>query len=280
MIQSGVQVEGIDSVEKSSDLKQTYLNEISSNIFMQLLRQYTDPNIVHQQQPPTTSERLNQLEHVLSLFKILFGEGAAAAPTDWRDSQHSGRSIREQVNQVFNKIQFCLMDYGAGASVVDGPSPSSKMGYHIMSFIQFFAQSLNGSDGLGATQNIFACLANQEQKHVIGLVETLLQIIESCSFVSTQAIGIRNEADFLNLVQLMISIVQQKKSLRGQHTIRHAAMRIIKNMLVDMIDFDPQRRAYANFDKQFENDRQFCVEFISNKFEQAHQVKFPEFLQN
>lgn len=66
-------------------------------------------------------------------------------------------------------------------------------------------------------------------------MDVLLQVLESVSFVSIRALGIQNEADLLDLATMLTAIVEQGNILRGQHQIRQNAMKIIKNMLFDLV---------------------------------------------
>lgn len=78
-------------------------------------------------------------------------------------------------------------------------------------------------------------MSNQEQNLIIQLMDVLLQVLESVSFVSIRALGIQNEADLLGLATMLTAIVEQGNILRGQHQIRQNAMKIIKNMLFDLV---------------------------------------------
>lgn len=78
-------------------------------------------------------------------------------------------------------------------------------------------------------------MSNQEQNLIIQLMDVLLQVLESVSFVSIRALGIQNEADLLDLATMLTAIVEQGNILRGQHQIRQNAMKIIKNMLFDLV---------------------------------------------
>lgn len=83
--------------------------------------------------------------------------------------------------------------------------------------------------------SFLSSLSNQEQNLIIQLMDVLLQVLESVSFVSIRALGIQNEADLLDLATMLTAIVEQGNILRGQHQIRQNAMKIIKNMLFDLV---------------------------------------------
>ena len=63
-------------------------------------------------------------------------------------------------------------------------------------------------------------LSHHELSLIIQLMDSLLQILESVSFVSVKALGIKSEQDLSDLVQLLTVVVGECGVLQGHHDIR------------------------------------------------------------